>query len=105
MQLDAGMEVVEKIVRRIFADRLEKATFANLKDSKTELQEQVQSEGENLPRYSVVRVIGPDHNKTYEIKCELDWLKLETVAVAGSKKEGEKLAAQKMLGLLQETAV
>ena len=53
----------------------------------------------------MVRVIGPDHNKTYEIKCELDWLKLETVAVAGSKKEGEKLAAQKMLGLLQETAV
>ena len=105
MQLDAGMEVVEKIVRRLFAKRLERTEFANLKDSKTELQEQVQSEGENLPRYSVVRVIGPDHNKTYEIKCELDWLKLETVAVAGSNKEGEKLAAQKMLGLLQETAV
>ena len=103
--LDAGLEVVEKIVRRLFADRLEKAEFANLKDSKTELQEQVQSEGENLPRYSVVRAIGPDHNKTYEIKCELSWLKLETVAVSGSKKEGEKLAAQKMLGLLQETAV
>ncbi|MAI56073.1 MAG: ribonuclease III [Gammaproteobacteria bacterium] len=103
--LDAGIEVVEEIVRRLFADRLEKAEFANLKDSKTELQEQVQSEGENLPRYSVVRAIGPDHNKTYEIKCELSWLKLETVAVSGSKKEGEKLAAQKMLGLLQETAV
>ena len=103
--LDAGLEVVEKIVRRLFADRLEKAEFANLKDSKTELQEQVQSEGEKLPRYSVVRAIGPDHNKTYEIKCELSWLKLETVAVSGSKKEGEKLAAQKMLGLLQETAV
>lgn len=103
--LDAGLEVVEKFVRRLFADRLEKAEFANLKDSKTELQEQVQSEGENLPRYSVVRAIGPDHNKTYEIKCELSWLKLETVAVSGSKKEGEKLAAQKMLGLLQETAV
>ena len=103
--LDAGLKVVEKIVRRLFADRLEKAEFANLKDSKTELQEQVQSEGENLPRYSVVRAIGPDHNKTYEIKCELSWLKLETVAVSGSKKEGEKLAAQKMLGLLQETAV
>ena len=105
VQLDAGIEVVEVIVRRLFADRLEKAEFANLKDSKTELQEQVQSEGENLPRYSVVRAIGPDHNKTYEIKCELSWLKLETVAVSGSKKEGEKLAAQKMLGLLQETAV
>ena len=105
VQLDAGMEVVEKIVKRIFADRLEKAEFANLKDSKTELQEQVQSEGENLPRYSVVRVIGPDHNKTYEIKCELSWLKLETLALAGSKKEGEKLAAQKMLDLLQETEV
>ena len=103
--LDVGLDVVEKIVRRLFADRLEKAEFANLKDSKTELQEQVQSEGENLPRYSVVRAIGPDHNKTYEIKCELSWLKLETVAVSGSKKEGEKLAAQKMLGLLQETAV
>ena len=105
VQLDAGMEAVEKIVRRLFTDLLEKSETANLKDSKTELQEQVQSEGKNLPRYSVVRVIGPDHNKTYEIKCELSWLKLETVAVAGSKKEGEKLAAQKMLGLLQETAV
>ena len=105
VQLDSGMEVVEKIVRRLFAKRLERTELANLKDSKTELQEHVQSEGEDLPRYSVVRVTGPDHNKTYEIKCELDWLKLETVAVAGSKKEGEKLAAQKMLGLLQETAV
>tara|TARA_A100001011_G_scaffold382480_1_gene452282 strand:+ start:69 stop:767 length:699 start_codon:yes stop_codon:yes gene_type:complete len=103
--LDAGIEVVEVIVRRLFANRVEEAEFANLKDSKTELQELVQSRGENLPRYSVVRAIGPDHNKTYEIKCELSWLKLETVAVSGSKKEGEKLAAQKMLGLLQETAV
>ena len=100
VQLDAGMEEVEKIVRRLFTDLLEKSETANLKDSKTELQEQVQSEGNNLPRYSVVRVIGPDHNKTYEIKCELSWLKLEAVAIAGSKKEGEKLAAEKMLGLL-----
>ncbi len=105
VQLDAGMDAVEKIVRRLFVDRLEKAEFANLKDSKTELQEQVQSVGEKLPRYSVIRVIGPDHNRTYEIKCELSWLKLETLAVAGSKKEGEKLAAQKMLDLLQEAAV
>ena len=50
VQLDAGMEVVEKIVRRLFAKRLERTEFANLKDSKTELQEQVQSERENLPR-------------------------------------------------------
>ena len=105
VQLDTGMEAVEKMVRHLFTDLIEKSETANLKDSKTELQEQVQSEGKKLPRYSVVRVIGPDHNKTYEIKCELSWLKLETVAVAGSKKEGEKLAAQKMLGLLQETAV
>jgi ribonuclease-3 len=105
VQLDAGMQAVEKIVRRVFADRLEKAEFANLKDSKTELQEQVQSQGENLPIYSVVRAIGPDHHKIYEIKCELARLKLETIAVASSKKEGEKLAARKMLGLLQDTAV
>jgi ribonuclease-3 len=102
VQLDAGVAAVEKIVRRLFADRLQKFESANLKDSKTKLQEQVQSVGKNLPRYSVVRVMGPDHNKTYEIKCELSWLKLETVAVAGSKKEGEKLAAQKMLGLLPQ---
>ena len=56
-------------MRRLFTDLLEKSEeTANLKDSKTELQEQVQSEGKNLPRYSVVQVIGPDHNKTYEIK-------------------------------------
>ena len=41
VQLDAGMEVVEKIVRRLFAKRIERTEFANLKDSKTELQEHV----------------------------------------------------------------
>jgi ribonuclease-3 len=66
------------------------------KDPKSELQEKVQAQGFETPRYEVVSASGPDHNKEFTVAVFVG----ETEAGKGtgkSKQQAQQMAAQEAL--------
>ena len=67
--LDGGFaNAKEFILRYILNDIENKQLFY---DSKTILQEMVQSQYEEVLSYELLREEGPDHNKSYEVQVQL----------------------------------
>jgi ribonuclease-3 len=71
----------------------------NLKDSKSILQEKVQSKGFTSPLYKTIKESGPDHDKTFEVAVLVN--EKEIITGSGkSKQEAEQNAAKKALELI-----
>ena len=66
------------------------------KDYKTVLQEKLQEHGEVEIRYTILREIGPDHDKTFEAQVECNH-KILAKGSGKSKKLAEMEAARKAL--------
>lgn len=98
--LDGGYEKTLKILEANFADSLTRVVQKrHPEDFKTRLQERAQDQNGTIPRYTLVRETGPDHEKRFCV----------TVSVGGvavgrgegdSKKEAEQRAAEEALGEL-----
>lgn len=71
----------------------------HLKDSKSSLQEKVQSQGFTSPVYRTVNETGPDHNKTFEVVVSVNEKDIAT-GLGKSKQEAEQNAAKKALELI-----
>ncbi len=61
-------------------------------DYKTILQEYIQKEHKEVPKYTVIKESGPDHMK--EFKIEVSHRSLKGIGIAGSKKRAEQFAAK-----------
>lgn len=66
--LDRGVIAAEKFIRENLLDNLDARAKSPLKDSKSVLQEHVQSLSLPAPKYVVSDETGPDHNKTFTIQ-------------------------------------
>ncbi len=92
--LDGGFANAKEFVRRFILNDIEhKKLFF---DSKTILQEQIQSETEKALHYELVKEEGPDHNKRFTVQVLLE----EKVLGTGSgrtKKAAEQEAAYRAL--------
>ncbi len=66
--LDRGVVAAEKFIRENLLDNLDARAKSPLKDSKSVLQEHVQSLSLPAPKYVVSDETGPDHNKTFTIQ-------------------------------------
>ena len=62
----------------------------------TVLQERLQENGEVEIKYTILREIGPDHDKIFEAQVECNHKKL-AVGTGKSKKQAEMEAARKAL--------
>lgn len=95
LYLDGGLEAARRFVLGFWGD-----SFENLdrptKDPKTMLQEWAMARGLPVPDYQVVRQEGPAHEPRFTIEARLPGFEPEA-ATAGSKREAEKLAAERML--------
>lgn len=101
--VDADMAGCEALVYRIFEKRVKKLSVDKyLKDPKTRLQELLQSRQLPLPEYSVVTVEGKAHDQRFTVSCDIALLKENTSATASSRRQAEKLAAEKALRSLGE---
>lgn len=89
--LDGGIEAVSKVVQKVFRERMLSAT-ADLRDSKTALQEWAQARRLPTPQYRLVFRGGPDHAPRFEIAVELPGFK-PIIGVGGSKRAAEQAAA------------
>jgi ribonuclease-3 len=102
MYIDAGMDVCQEFIQRVFEERLADLSVDKfLKDPKTRLQELLQSRHLPLPSYSVVNIEGQSHQQEFQVRCDTALIKNGPVATASNRRQAEKLAAQKVLDLLE----
>ncbi len=97
--LDGGFDAAFDMIQRHFGLLLENSeVMIPFQDFKTLLQEYTQMHFREKPRYDLSSAIGPDHNKTFDVRLTVD--RKQTIGSGKSKKEAQQMAAQRMLELL-----
>ena len=100
--LDSDMDIARGFILSWFKDRLEKLDLnESMKDSKTRLQEFLQSRRLALPEYELMNVEGEAHAQTFYIDCRVDGLKKVAKGVGNSRRQAEQEAAKNALIALQ----
>jgi len=95
--LDRGFKKASDLVAKHFKDIVEKVGAEGFaKDYKTRLQEEVQARFRSIPRYKLVKAVGPDHLKTFEVNLYIKE-ELYGVGMGNSKKSAEQSAAREAL--------
>jgi ribonuclease-3 len=102
VRLDGGIEAAHTLVKQIFEQRLQAVTDQEFKDSKTRLQELLQSRKLSLPAYDVVATQGSEHNRTFTVHCVVLEFDLTAQGSGPSRRDAEKAAAETMLERLAE---
>ncbi|AOQ23618.1 Ribonuclease 3 [Moorella thermoacetica] len=98
--LSGGYELARDFVLQIFTPALEILSDTSFIDSKSALQEFVQSQGPENVVYKILEEWGPDHAKGYKAGVFLKNRLLAT-GLGHSKKEAEREAARAALALLK----
>ncbi|MGM0578195.1 MAG: ribonuclease III [Myxococcota bacterium] len=105
--LDAGYDVAEHAIQRLFAGRMRTLEARPPKDPKSMLQEWAQAAHRITPTYEMVGVEGPDHDARFEAEVSVG-SHLTARGKGGSKKDAQRAAAERALeavGVLGERAV
>jgi ribonuclease III len=102
--LDQGMAAADGFLRPLLeAEGAHVAAYGLQLDHKSRLQERVQSERNQTPRYRTIRAEGPDHSRTFTIEVFAGDEKLG-VGAGNSKQAAAQAAAQTALAHLDELA-
>jgi ribonuclease-3 len=100
--LDGGIDHCATFVKKISESKLAiDAAVTEQKDAKTRLQEILQAQGKNLPKYEVVEISGPPHEQVFHVSCRLESLGAESTGFGASKREAEQQAAKKILKAIE----
>ena len=98
---DGGLEAAEKFIIDNLKEAIKNSTkHVGMKDFKTVLQEKLQEKGEVKIQYTVIKESGPDHDKTFTVKVEVDGKEL-AIGEGKTKKHAEMNAAEKALSKLK----
>ena len=102
MFLDSDMETCRQHVLVWYESRLAAISpkLAN-KDAKSQLQEWLQSQGRDLPRYLLQSTEGSDHQQVFNVECQLEHLQQGFTGTGTSRKVAEQAAAQAALDFLR----
>lgn len=102
--LDSGYTQTKSVIMQLFDSHIHDLPLPNeLKDAKTRLQEWLQGRGRGLPLYRVESVSGKDHERIFNVRCELADAKQHTFGEGRSRRRAEQSAAAAMLsGLTDE---
>ncbi|MBM3836441.1 MAG: ribonuclease III [Verrucomicrobia bacterium] len=101
--MDGGFESAQEFILRQFRDVFgDLEVLPNLENPKGELQEVLQARSPEPPRYIMLSVSGPDHDRVFE--CAVFYRKEELGRGSGkSKKEAESQAALNALVALHQS--
>jgi len=102
--LDGGIGAARDLIMRLLAGAIEDAAAGTIqsRDSKTELQELLQSRGITGLNYCIISEKGPDHAKVFEAAVSADGKELGR-GTGTSKKRAEADAAEAALRMLQRS--
>ena len=98
---DVGFDEASSFVLAHFEKRLDELDLqTSIKDSKTRLQEFLQSRRKPLPEYQLDKVEGDAHDQTFFISCNVALLSTPTKGVGSSRRQAEQEAAKAALKAL-----
>ena len=101
--IDGGLEAAKQFILSIYSARLETISLEKVgKDSKTELQEQMQALKKPLPKYEVLATKGSDHEQEFEVSCTVSELEKPVKGIGSSRRKAEQDAANKVLKILSD---
>ena len=93
--LSQGLERARKLVMDLYNTRLEHIpSVEQLKDAKTKLQEHLQSEGLDLPRYVLQKQVRKSGDEFFTVECIIAGCREPFVATGKSRRLAEQDAAQ-----------
>ena len=96
--IDGGFESVKLVIENLFDSVIGQINSDDLfKDSKSALQEALQKNNIELPRYNLIKTKGEQHDQSFEVECIVSSLKLVTNGTGKSLKIAEQQAAEKAL--------
>lgn len=98
-----SMETCEARIRAWYGNRIEALAEATvIKDSKSRLQELLQSRRLELPVYSVVSIEGEAHNQHFTVECQVPGLPDLTRGAGPTRRHAEQDAAAAALLLMEK---
>jgi ribonuclease-3 len=100
MYLDGGFHEVKDFFWLHFHDDVQNYLKDPLRNWKAEFQDYCQKKYQRPPSYKVLKELGPDHNKTFEIVACIGDMEIG-VGSGSSKKEAEQSAAKEALEKLK----
>lgn len=101
--LDSDFAQCQTVILHLYDDRLkDNGLNENLKDSKTQLQEHLQSHKMSLPQYTLTKIEGEMHDQVFFIQCTVPSLKLIAEGRAETRRKAEQEAAKKLLAHFYE---
>ncbi len=103
---DAGFDKVSKVIEKQYKfliNRMSPEKFC--KDSKTLLQELLQSLRMNLPIYTIIAIHGLAHNQQFEVECNISSLSIKSSSLGTTRRAAEQLAAESLLKILHEKKI
>ncbi len=100
--LDSDFETTKRVVLKIFSCFLESLSPDKISDYKTTLQNTLQSSRQILPKYRIIKTIGPDHDKQFEVGVYIQG-RLWAIGKGKSRKAAEQMAAKIALKRLGDT--
>ena len=93
--LDGGLAPCKSLVDRLTGALQERyQQVSDTRDAKTRLQEYLQANGRELPRYQVAGVEGEAHAQIFHVQCQCGMLAEPTTGSGRSKRKAEQEAAQ-----------
>jgi ribonuclease-3 len=99
--LDGGIDSARTVVSLLYGELLQRVTPETvIKDSKTQLQEYLQSHALATPVYNVVEVTGKAHNQNFRVECIVPTLEQSVEGCGKSRRAAEQEAAAKALELM-----
>lgn len=100
--LDSEMDTARRYILEWYQSRIEKTSLQDTqKDSKTRLQEFLQSRRAPLPEYELLSVTGEAHKQTFQIRCHVSLLETATEGKGSSRRQAEQNAAKQALEVLK----
>jgi ribonuclease-3 len=96
--LDSHFDGCKQCVLSWFVESLANIpSLMTQKDPKTILQEYLQARRMDLPIYTVLNIIGKDHEQQFEVLCQVTALSHEAMGRGSSRRRAEQEAAEQVL--------
>ncbi|WP_091738168.1 ribonuclease III [Phenylobacterium immobile] len=96
LYLDGGIDSARRFILEFWTEAFAGVDAPERKDPKTLLNEWAMGQGKPAPRYRVLATEGAAHAPRFTVEAQVEGFAPSTAA-AGSKKEAEKLAAERLL--------
>ena len=99
--LDSDYRECEIIILKIFSEYLGSRESIGQKDSKTLLQEYMQSIGQPLPVYDTFKLSGPSHDPKFKITCKLEIYKNAESVISKTVQSGQQEISKVLLNKIK----